>query len=194
MRAGLQTPRSSRLKASGADVFYNVTTPKFAAQAIKKAAEIGWKPVHLLNSVSASVGAVIRPAGIEHAHGILTALYGKDPTDPQWKDDPDVKEWFAFMDKYYPEGDKTSSFTVYGYTVAQTLVEVLKNCGDDLTRANVMKQAASLKGVVHPLLLPGMSINTSDKDFYPIKQMQMEKFNGERWELFGPIMSGDVGS
>jgi branched-chain amino acid transport system substrate-binding protein len=182
------------LKSSGADVFYNVTTPKFAAQAIKKAGEIGWKPVHLLNSVSASVGAVIRPAGIEHAQGILTALYGKDPTDPQWKDDPQVKEWFAFMDKYYPDGDKTSSFPVYGYSVARTMVQVIKQCGDDLTRANVMKQAANLKDFETGMALPGIKINTSPSDFYPIEQMQMGKFEGETFKPFGPILNGEIGS
>jgi branched-chain amino acid transport system substrate-binding protein len=182
------------LKASGADIFYNVTTPKFAAQAIKKAAEIGWKPVHLLNSVSASVGAVIRPAGIEHARGILTALYGKDPTDPQWKDDPGVKEWFAFMDKYYPDGDKTSSFPVYGYSVARTMAQVLRQCGDDLTRENVMRQAASLKDFDTGMSLPGILINTSPTDFYPIEQMQMGKFEDETFKPFGPILSGEIGS
>src|SRR4051794_10070214 len=182
------------LKTSGADVFYNVTTPKFAAQAIKKAAEIGWKPVHLLNSVSASVGAVIRPAGIENAQGILTALYGKDPTDPQWKDDPGTKEWFAFMDKYYPEGDKTSSFPVYGYSAARTLVQVLQQCGDNLTRENVMRQAASLKDFETGMALPGIKINTSATDFYPIEQMQMGKFEGETFKPFGPILNGEIGS
>jgi branched-chain amino acid transport system substrate-binding protein len=182
------------LKAAGADVFYNVTTPKFAAQAIKKAGEIGWKPVHLLNSVSASVGAVIRPAGIEPAQGILTALYGKDPTDPQWKDDPGVKEWFAFMDKYYPDGDKTSSFPVYGYSVARTMVQVLRQCGDDLTRANVMKQAANLKDFETGMALPGIKINTSPTDFYPIEQMQMGKFEGETFKPFGAILNGEIGS
>src|SRR6187397_2784575 len=168
------------LKASGADVFFNVTTPKFAAQAIKKAHEIGWQPVHLLNNVSNSVGSVLKPAGLEASKGILSTQYLKDPTDPTWDNDAGKKEWLAFMDKYFPEGDKTSSFTVYGYTVAQTLVEVLKNCKDDLTRADVMKQAASLKSLNPPMLLPGITINTSDKDFAPIKQMQMQKFNGER--------------
>jgi branched-chain amino acid transport system substrate-binding protein len=182
------------LKASGADVFFNVTTPKFAAQAIKKAAEIGWKPVHLLNNVSNSVGSVLKPAGLEASTGVLSTGYLKDPTDPTWDNDAGKKEWAAFMDKYYPDGDKASSFTVYGYTVAQTLVQALKQCGDDLTHANVMKQAANLKKLSLPMLLPGIEINTSATDFYPIKQMQMQKFNGERWELFGPIMSGDVGS
>ena len=128
-------------------MFFNVTTPKFAAQAIKKAHEIGWKPVHLLNNVSNSVGSVIKPAGLEASKGVLSTGYLKDPTDPTWNNDAGKKEWLAFMDKYFPEGDKTSSFTVYGYTVAQTLVEVLKKCGDDLTRDNVMKQAASLKSL-----------------------------------------------
>jgi branched-chain amino acid transport system substrate-binding protein len=181
------------LKASGADIFYNVTTPKFAAQAIKKAAEIGWKPVHLLNSVSASVGAVMKPAGLENGKDVLTALYGKDPTDPVWKDDSGMKEWVAFMDKYYPEGDKTSSFPVYGYSVARTMVQVLQQCGDDLTRANVMKQAANLKDYDTGMALPGIKINTSPTDFYPIEQMQMGRFNGESFVPFGPVLNGDVG-
>jgi branched-chain amino acid transport system substrate-binding protein len=182
------------LKASGADVFFNVTTPKFAAQAIKKAHEIGWKPVHLLNNVSTSVGSVLKPAGLEAAKDVLSTGYLKDPTDPTWDKDPGKKEWLAFMDKYFPDGDKTSSFTAYGYSVAQTAEMVLKQCGDDLTRENVMKQAASLKSVQLPMAIPGVVLNTSATDFYPFKQMQMQKFNGERWELFGPVMSGDVGS
>jgi branched-chain amino acid transport system substrate-binding protein len=181
------------LKASGADVLFNVATPKFAAQAIKKVAELGWKPVHLLNNVSQSVGSVLKPAGFDNAKGVLTTAYLKDPTDPSWKDDAAFKEWSAFMDKYYPDGDKTSSLPLYGYVVAQTLVAVLKQCGDNLTRENVMKQAASLKDLKLDLLLPGMSINTGPNDFAPIKQMQMERFNGERYELFGPLMSGEVG-
>jgi branched-chain amino acid transport system substrate-binding protein len=181
------------LRASGADIFFNVTTPKFAAQAIKKIAELGWKPVHLLNNISVSVGAVLKPAGFDNAKGVLTAFYLKDPTDPTWKDDAAYKKWLAFMDKYYPDGDKTSSNTVYGYLVAQTLVQVLKQCGDNLTRENVMKQAASLKNLELDMLLPGSRINTGPNDFAPIKQMQMERFNGERWELFGPLMSGEVG-
>ncbi len=164
------------LKASGADVFFNVTTPKFAAQAIKKAAEIEWKPVHLLNNVSNSLGSVLKPAGLDNSKGIP------------------YREWLAFMDKYYPDGDKTSTFTVYGYLVAQTLVATLKQCGDDLTRENVMKQAANLKDLQLDMLLPGITINTSPDDFAPIKQMQMEKFNGERWELFGPVLSGAGGA
>ena len=182
------------LKASGADIFYNVATPKFAAQAIRKAAEIGWQPMHILNSVSASVGSVLKPAGFEASQGILTTVYLKDPTDPQWKDDAAMKEWVAFMDKYYPEGDKTSSFTVYGYLVSQTLVQVLKQCGNDLTRANVMKQAANLKNFELGMLLPGVRINTSPTDFFPIEQMRMTQFKGESFEMFGPVISGEIGS
>jgi branched-chain amino acid transport system substrate-binding protein len=182
-----------RLKASGADVFFNVTTPKFAAQAIKKAAEIGWQPVHLLNNVSQSVGSVLKPAGLENAKGIYSSYYLKDSNDPQWQDDPAMKEWRAFMDKYFPDGDKTSSFTTYGYAVAQTLVEVLKQCGDNLTRENVMKQAANMKDLQIGLLLPGVKITTSATDYYPIEQMQMQRFNGERWESIGDVMSGEVG-
>jgi branched-chain amino acid transport system substrate-binding protein len=182
------------LKASGADVFFNVTTPKFAAQAIKKAAEVEWKPLHLLNNVSASVASVLKPAGFENSQGILSTAYYKDPTDPTWKNDPAYKEWLAFMDKYYPDGDKTNNFTVYGYLVAQTLVQVLKQSGDDLTRENVMKHAANLKNFQLGMLLPGIAINTGPTDFAPIKQMQMEKFGGEKWELFGPVFSGPGGA
>jgi len=182
------------LKASGADVFYNVTTPKFAAQAIRKMAEIGWKPVHLLNNVSVSVGSVIKPAGMENAQGILSTAYIKDPTDPTWKDDAALKEWAAFMEKYYPDGDRTSAFPVYGYGVSQSLVQVLKQCGDNLTRENVMKQAANIKNQEIGVLLPGIKVNTGPSDFFPIKQLQMMRFKGDSWELFGPIMSGDIGS
>ncbi|MCL2428662.1 MAG: ABC transporter substrate-binding protein [Alphaproteobacteria bacterium] len=181
------------LKASGADVVFNVATPKFAAQAIRKIAELGWKPVHLLNNVSNSVGSVLKPAGFDNAKGILSTQYFKDPTDPSWKDDPAYRQWLAFMEKYYPDGDKTSTFTVYGYLAAQTLVAVLKQSGDDLSRENVMKQAANLKDLELGMLLPGIRINTGPNDFAPLKQMQMEQFNGERFELFGPVMSGEAG-
>jgi branched-chain amino acid transport system substrate-binding protein len=183
-----------KLKASGADVFFNVTTPKFAAQAIRKIAELGWKPTHFLNNVSNSVGSVMNPAGPENGVGIISTFYTKDPTDPQWKDDAAYKAWSAFMDKYYPDGDKKSSFTVYGYSVAQTMVKVLEQCGDDLTRANVMKQAASLKGLELGMLLPGIKVTTGPNDFFPIEQMQLAKFNGKSWELFGEIISGEAGS
>jgi branched-chain amino acid transport system substrate-binding protein len=181
------------LRASGADIVFNVATPKFAAQAIKKVAELGWKPIHLLNNISQSVGSVLKPAGFDNAKGVLTTTYFKDPTDPTWKDDAAYKEWSAFMDKYYPDGDKTSSLTVYGYLAAQTLVAVLRQSGDELTRENVMRQAASLKDVKLDMLLPGMSVSTGPNDFAPIKQMQMERFNGARWELFGPLMRSQVG-
>jgi branched-chain amino acid transport system substrate-binding protein len=182
------------LQNSGADVFFDVSTPKFTAQAIKKVVEIGWKPLHILNNVSASVGGVLKPAGLDNSKGILSTAYIKDPTDPTWKDDPAFKEWLAFMDKYFPDGDKTNAFTVYAYLVSQTLVHVLKECGDDLTRENVMKQAANLKDLQLGMLLPGISINTSPTDFAPIEQLQMQKFNGERWDRFGPIMSGAAGA
>jgi branched-chain amino acid transport system substrate-binding protein len=181
------------LKASGADVFFDVATPKFAAQAIKRIAGLGWKPVHLLSNISASVGRVLRPAGLDTSKGILSTGYFKSPTDPTWKDDAALKEWSAFMDKYYPAGDKTSDFTVIGYLLAQTLVAVLRQSGDNLTRENVMKQAASLKDLELGMLLPAIKINTGPNDFAPIKQMQLMRFNGANWEFFGPVMTGDVG-
>lgn len=180
------------LKASGADVFFNASTPKFAAQSIKKMAEIGWKPAHFLNQVSNSVGGVLKPAGFDNAEGIYSTGYLKDQNDPQWKDDPGMKKWFAFMDKYYPEGDKTSSFNVYGYTVAQNLHKVLLAAGKNLTREGVMKAAASMKDLELDLLLPGIKVNTSPTDFYPIEQNQMMRFKGGKWEFFGPIISGEV--
>jgi branched-chain amino acid transport system substrate-binding protein len=175
------------LKNSGANVFYNVTIPKFAVQAIKKAHDIGWKPVHLLNSVSSSVGVVLKPAGVEASKDIITSRYLKDPTDPAIKNDAGYKEWVAFMQKYYPDGALNDDFNVYGFSVAQTMAHVLKQCGQDLSRANVMKQAASIKDLSLPMLLPGIKINTSATDFYPIEQEQLAKFDGERWVNFGEI-------
>ena len=175
------------LKNSGANVFFNVTIPKYAAQAIKKAHDIGWKPLHLLNNVSASVGAVLKPAGFEASKDLLTTQYLKDPTDPQWKNDQGYKDWLAFMKKYYPEGNIEDAFNVYGYTVAQGLVQVLKQCGQDVSRENVMKQAASIKNLTLPMLLPGIKVNTGPNDFYPIEQEQLAKFDGERWVLFGEV-------
>ena len=183
-----------RLKASGADIFINIATPKFAAQAIKKVAELGWKPLHILNNVSASVGAVLRPAGLENAKDILTTSYLKDQTDPALANDPGVVKWRAFMDKYYPEGDKTNSSNVSGYVTAALLVQVLKQCGDNLTRENVMKQTANLKNFELDMLLPGIKVNTSPTDYFPLEELQMRRFSGERWELFGPIISGEIGS
>jgi branched-chain amino acid transport system substrate-binding protein len=182
------------LKGTGADILFDVSLGKFAAQAIRKVAELGWKPVHLLNNVATSVGSVLEPAGLENAKDILSSKYAKDPTDVAWKDDPDFRQWSAFMDMYFREGDRTSSFTVTGYLLAHTLVHVLEQCGDDLTRANLMKQAANLKDLKIPMLLPGITINTSADDYFPIKQMQMSRFTGEHWEQFGPVYSGKVGS
>jgi branched-chain amino acid transport system substrate-binding protein len=182
-----------RLKASGADVFYDVTTPKFAAQAIKKIAEIQWKNLHILNNVSASIGSVIKPAGFENSQGIISSSYLKDAADPQWKDDAGMKAFDEFLTKYFPEGNRIDLNVMYGYTVAQGLVYVLKNCGNDLTRANIMKQAANIKGLKLGSLLPGVDVNTSPTDFAPIDQLQLMTFKGERWDLFGDIISGDVG-
>ena len=175
------------LKNSGANVFFNVTTPKFAAQAIKKAFEIGWRPTHFVNNVSASVGSVLKPAGLEASKDVVTVAYAKDPTDPEFKNDKGYKDWLAFMQKYYPDGNLTDGSNVYGYNVAQTLVQVLKQCGNDLSRANVMKQAANLKNFELGMLLPGIKINTSPTDFYPIEQEQLAKFSGETWVRFGEI-------
>ena len=182
------------LKTIGADIFFDEASPKFAAQAIRKAAEIGWKPTLFLASISNSVGSVLKPAGLENSKGILSSNYIKDPTDPTWKDDPAIKQWSEFMDKYFPEGDKSSTFTVYGYALSQTLVQVLKQCGDELTRENVMKQATNLKDFEVGVLLPGIKINTSPTDYYPIEQMQMSRFNGEHSVLFGTAISGEIGT
>jgi branched-chain amino acid transport system substrate-binding protein len=181
-----------KLKAAGADLLYDASTPKFAAQAIKKTAEMAWKPVHILDINATSVGAVMQPAGLENSKGVISVNYGKDPLDPTWKDDAGMNRYFAFMQKYYPDGDKNSSFNSYGYSTAALLIEVLKSCGDTLTRENVMKQATSLKNVVGDLSLPGMVTNTSPTDYRVNKQLQMMKFNGERWELFGPIIEDDA--
>src|SRR5262249_5684242 len=182
-----------KLKSTGANIFFNVTTPKFAAQAIKKIAEIDWKPVHFLNNVSASIGSVIKPAGFAAAQDIISSAYLKDPTDPQWKDDTGMKAWNAFLDKYFTEADRADASVVFGYTVAQGLVHVLKNCGNDLTRANVMKQAASIRDLELGGLLPGIKVNTSPTDFAPISQLQLMRLKGETWERFGDVISSDVG-
>jgi len=175
------------LKNSGANVFYNVTIPKFAVQAIKKAHDIGWKPLHLLNNVSSSLGTTLKPAGLEASKGLITALYMKEITDPQWKNDKGYQDWVAWMKKYYAEGALDDQANAYAYSVAQTLVQVLKQCGNDLSRENIIKQAASLKNLELPLLLPGIKINTSATDFAPIEQEQLAKFDGERWVLFGEL-------
>jgi len=182
-----------KLKSTNADAFFNITTPKFAAQAIKKMAEIEWKPLHFLNNVSNSIGSVIKPAGFDNAQGIISSNYFKDPTDPQWKNDAGMKAWNEFLDKYYPDANRADSAVMYGYNVAQGLVHVLKACGDDLTRDNIMKQAASIRDLELGGLLPGVKVNTSASDFAPISQLQLMKFKGEKWDLFGDIISGDIG-
>jgi branched-chain amino acid transport system substrate-binding protein len=182
-----------KLKASGADVLISITTPKFAAQTIKKMAEIDWKALQIVANVSTSVGAVMKPAGFENGQGVLSAHYAKDAGDAQWKDDPGMKKFLAFLDKYYPDADRTNSQVIYGYGAAQTLAKVLEMCGDDLTRANIMKQAANLKDFTPDTLLPGVKINTSATDFAPIEQLRMMRFKGEKWDLFGDVISGEAG-
>jgi branched-chain amino acid transport system substrate-binding protein len=177
-----------KLKSAGADVLFSASTPKFAAQAIKKNAELGWKPVHIIDINATSVGAVMQPAGLDASKGVISVNYGKDPLDPTWKNDPGMKKYFEFMAKYYPEGDKNSSFNSYGYGTAQLMIHVLKQCGDDLTRENVMKQATNLKDVRLDLALPGIVNNSTPDDYRVNKQLQMMRFNGERWEMFGPIL------
>jgi ABC-type branched-subunit amino acid transport system substrate-binding protein len=181
------------LKSVGADIFISITTPKFAAQSIKKVAELGWKPLFILNGVGASTGTVMKPAGLENSQNIISATYQKDPTDPQWKDDTGIRNFDAFLAKYFPEGNREDLNIVTGYDVAQTMVHVLTECGDDLTRAKIMKEAASIKSLQLEGLLPGVTINTSATDFAPIKQFQLRKFKGERWELFGDVISSEVG-
>src|SRR3569833_71582 len=182
-----------KIKDAGADLFFSATTPKQAAQAIKKIHELGWKPVHILDINATSVGAVMKLVGLEASKGVISGNYGKDPLDPTWKDDAGMKKYFEFMAKYYPDGDKDSSFYSYGYSTTQMLIHVLKECGDNLTRENVMKQAASLKNVQLDLSLPGIVNTTTPTDYRVNKQLQMMKFNGERWELFGPILE-DTGA
>ena len=180
-----------QLKDSGANVFFNVSGPKAAAQGIRKAADIDWKPTHYLNNVSASVAAVIKPAGFDNAQGIITAAYIMDATDKQWDDNAEMKAWRAWMDKNMPSANKADANHIYGYAVAALMTETLKRCGDDLTRANLMKQAASFQKFRVPLLLPGITVSTSPTDFYPIQAVQLQRFKGETWELFGDVMHAE---
>ena len=182
-----------KIRDAGADLLFSASTPKQAAQTIKKLGELNWHPVHILDINATSVGAVMKPAGLEASKGVISVNYGKDPLDPTWKDDPGMKRYFDFMAKYYPDGDKDSSFNAYGYSTTQLLVQVLKLCGDNLTRENVLKQATNLKNVQLDLALPGIVGNTSPNDYRVNKQLQMMRFNGERWELFGPILE-DTGA
>jgi len=177
------------LQGSKADTFIDITTPKFAAQAIRKAYDSGWKPLHIINNVGASVGSVLTPAGLDKSVGLLTVQYYKDPNDPQWKDDPAMLEWRAFMGRYYREGDPKDASNLYAYLTAQTMVHVLKQCGNDLTRENLMKQAANIKNLKLPLLLPGMSLNSSPNDYFLVKQGQLAKFTGTQWQGFGELLS-----
>ena len=182
-----------QIKGANPDIFINVSTPKFAAQAIKKIGELNWHPIQFLTNVSASVGSVMKPAGFESGQGILSAAYLKDPQDPTWKNDAAMNEWRAFMTKWYPEGDQSDASTTFGYGVAKGMEQVLRQCGDDLTRENIMKQAANLNFEIG-VYLPGTKIKTSPTDFAPLEQLQMMRFKGESWELFGPVMSGEKSS
>jgi len=177
------------IKSANPDIFINIGTPKFAAQAIKKVAELGWHPVHIMTNVSASVGAVLKPAGLENAKGILSAGYQMDVTDPQWDTYPGMKRFRAFMEKYYPEADKSESGPLTAFNTSTALVEVLKRCGDNLTRENVMKIVANMDFEIDTYI-PGIHIKTTATDFYPIEQVQMMRFSGAKWELFGPIIDG----
>jgi branched-chain amino acid transport system substrate-binding protein len=176
------------LQGSGADVLFIFATPKFAAQAIRKTYDIGWKPMTFVNNVSTSVATVLQPAGLEKSTGLITALYFKDPTDPQWANDPSLKLWHDWMKKYYPEGDIKDGSNIYAYAAAQTMAHVLKQCGDDLSHENIMRQAARLKDLEIPVLLPGIRITTGPADFYPIEQVQLARFDGKRWVLFGEVI------
>jgi branched-chain amino acid transport system substrate-binding protein len=182
-----------QIKGSNPDIFINISTPKFAAQAIKKIAELTWHPIHFLSNVSVSIGSVMKPAGYENSQDILSTIYLKDPKDPAWKDDPAMNEWRAFMTKWYPEGDQADAATTFGYGVAKGLEQVLRQCGDDLTRENIMRQAANLNFEIG-VYLPGTHIKTGPTDFAPLEQLQMMRFKGESWDLFGPIMSGEKSS
>jgi branched-chain amino acid transport system substrate-binding protein len=178
-----------QIKAASPDIFINIATPKFAAQAIKKIDELGWRPVHFITNVSVSIASVMKPAGIDKSQGILSASYLKDPNDPQWKDDEGMRAWRSFMTKYYPEGDQADAANIAAYGFAKGLVQILKQCGDDLTRANVMRQAASVDMDIE-VYLPGIKVRTGPSDFAPVKQLQMMRFKGETWELFGPVLGG----
>ena len=180
-----------QLKNAGANVFLNLSSPKFAAQGIRKAYDLAWRPVHYLTSPSASVQSVMKPAGFEAGQDIMTIAYLKDPTDPQWANDPEFLEWKRWMERWNPTASLADTLNVYPYALTATLVEVLKRCGEELTRANVMKQASNLRGLHVPMLLPGITINTSPTDFYPIQSLRLARFKGETWELFGDIISNE---
>ena len=175
------------LQGSGADVLLIAATPKFAAQAIRKTFDVGWTPVRYMTDVSQSIATVMKPAGLEKSKGVITAVYGKDPTDARWKDDPGFKEYARFIEKYMTPKDLIDINAAYGLGVGMTMVQVLKQCGNDLSRANIMKEAANLKDLELPTLLPGVRINTSPDNFSPIRQEALAAFNGESWEQFGEL-------
>ena len=179
-----------QLKASGADTFINITTPKFGAQAVRAAFDSGWKPLHFVNNVAASVGSVLTPAGLDKAVGLITVQYYKDATDPQWKDDPAMLEWRAFMGRHYREGNVDDATNIYAYITAQTMVQVLKQCGNDLSRENIKRQAENLKNFKPGLLLPGIAMNTGPADHAPVSQAQLSRFTGKQWQLFGEVLGG----
>jgi branched-chain amino acid transport system substrate-binding protein len=178
------------LQGSGADIFVIGATPKFAAQAIRKSSDLGWDATRYLSNVSPSIATVLKPAGLEKSKGLITAYYGKDPTDARWKDAPDLKAWQAFCDKYMSQKEFVDANATYAFSAASTMVQVLKQCGNDLSRDNVMKQAAGVKDFEPPMVLPGMKINTSPTNFSPIRQMQLAKFDGQSWQLFGDLLVG----
>jgi branched-chain amino acid transport system substrate-binding protein len=180
------------LQGAGADTLLTAATPKAAAQSIRKVGEIGWKPLHFLTEVSISVSSVIKPAGVEHALGIITAGYYKDPTDPAWANDPGMNEWRGFMKQYMPDSDTTDSNYVFAYGIGTTALQVLKQCGDDFSRPNILKQATNLHDLDVPILLPGVKVDTSPTNYHPIRQMQLQKWNGTTWERFGEVLSGSV--
>ena len=177
------------LQSSGADTFFNITTPKFAAQAIRKVADVGWKPVHYLNQVSASVGSVLKPAGLDKSAGLISMQYIKDPSDPKWGSDKAMQDYLAFMKKYLPDLDPMDGNNTYGLAVAQLTAQVLRQCGDNLTRENVMKQAASIRNFQIPMALPGVLAQTSPDDFAPFQTMQLVRFDGKTWVAFGEPMA-----
>ena len=179
------------LKATGADVFLNISTPKFSAQAIKRVAETQWKVLHLLSDASGSVASVLAPAGLENSKGVITVAFRKDPNDPAWNDDPGMKEYLAFMKQYMPEGNPSETFNIFGYATAQTFVHVLEKCGDDLTRENLMKQAANIKDLQLPIMLPGILLNTSPTRYTPMSQEQMMQFDGTRWVAISGIIDAE---
>jgi branched-chain amino acid transport system substrate-binding protein len=179
-----------RLRSVGINVLLTAATPKFAVQTIRKAAEMNWKPMHVLSGVSASVSAVMLPAGAENGIGIVSSGFFKDPTDPRWEADPGMQEWRAFMARYYPDGNVKDAFNVFAYGISLTMIQVLKACGNDLSRENMLKQATSLHDVENPILLPSIRVNTSPTDYHPIRQLQLMRWTGKAWDLFGGVIEG----